>query len=200
MPVAGPGRTDDDRTPMMPDTQPIPPSSLPGHPGLQHDDTIRASHRQPLMSPFRTHYDPNTMMPYPDQFHPQYIDPSTAFYHPVPPQQLSQYMYHNGSPQDVVYAQGHPMPVPMPMYPPGQPYYAPQPGYGFTGPSRSHNGSPSSSTNSSGNSLNRSESISSELKPARPKVKLTAEDKRKIVEIAEGDTSLRQEDIARIYG
>jgi hypothetical protein len=83
-----------------------------------------------------------------------------------------------------------------PMYiAPGQ-FYAPQ--YSYPGVPLSRGGSPSSSISS--NSLVRSGSTSSELRPARPKVKLTFDDKKRIVEIARENTSLRQEDIARQYG
>jgi hypothetical protein len=41
---------------------------------------------------------------------------------------------------------------------------------------------------------------SSDVKVARPKVKLTYDDKRRIVEIANSNTNLRQEDIAQQYG
>jgi hypothetical protein len=41
---------------------------------------------------------------------------------------------------------------------------------------------------------------STDLRATRPKVKLTYEDKRRIVEIARSNTNLRQEDIAQQYG
>ena len=41
---------------------------------------------------------------------------------------------------------------------------------------------------------------STDTKMARPKVKLTYDDKRRIVEISHSNTNLRQEDIAQQYG
>jgi hypothetical protein len=80
-----------------------------------------------------------------------------------------------------------------------QQYYSSGQQYDYGLP-RSCNGSPTSSISSSAVSLTRSASTSSELRPARPKVKLTFEDKRNIVELHRSNSSLRQEDIARQYG
>ena len=83
-------------------------------------------------------------------------------------------------------------------HPPHPHNMVPGQSYDFGQP-RSINGSPTS-TISSAVSLTRSASTSSDLRHVRPKVKLTWEDKRNIVELHRANCSLRQEDIARQYG
>ncbi len=206
-------RMEDDRTPVISDKQhPIQPSSLPCRPNVHGDETIRASsqsHRT-LMSPFRTFSNQPNMMAFPESVSEQHqlIDPSQAFYPQPQPQPPQSYAYSNGSPHD---PSGF---VTMPQYvnmqpglggqiypPPGQYYTQPLQPYDFPGPRpRSRNGSPTESVSSSAASIARSGSTSSELRQARPKVKLTFEDKRNIVELHRANSSLRQEDIARQYG
>ena len=197
---------EDDSTPIIPDTQrPIQPSSLPCPPNIHDDDTIRASSQRhrPLMSPFRSFNDPPDMTTYRGELEQkQYIDPSTAFYPPsyVP----SSYMYSGVSPQD---PNGY---ATMPQYVNMQPlcgeqnyqplYHSQVQPYGFPGPTRSRDPSPTGSAASPTASIARSGSTSSELRQVRPKVKLTFDDKRNIVELHRANSSLRQEDIARQYG
>lgn len=185
----------DDSTPIIPEIQhPLHASSFPCPPNIHGDETIRASHsHRPLMSPFQ-----QDMMVYPGLMAQQrFIDPSTAFYPPN-----AAYVYPSGSSQDSFmpqYVNMHPTGVQI--YPPPPQYYAPPPqSYEFHGPPRSRNGSPTGSVASSVASLARSGSTSSELRQARPKVKLTHTDKRNIVELHRANSSLRQEDIARQYG
>ena len=205
------GLAEDDRTPIIPETHGIAPRSLPIPPHMHSDDTIRASsHSQrPLMSPFRTFDPQSNMLPYhaaPMSQHPQYIDPSAAFY-PQPHAQHP-YTYPDGSSQDQTgFAQMAPPYVNMhpqmggQMYAPQAQYYVPAP-TDFEDPAvlASRHGSPTSSAASSSASIARSGSTSSDPRPARPKVKLTYEDKKHIVELHRANSSLRQEDIARIYG
>jgi hypothetical protein len=206
---------DHDRTPVVTDNQQhIAPSSLPSHPDMRHNaDTIRASSqqsRQPLMSPFRP-FQPEMVYPaMPGTESPGFIDPSATFY-PPPPIPVAGAGYYDGSPQE--YQHMHvPMQPPPPQFVQMQPhmggqifpgqqqqYYSSGQQYDYGLP-RSCNGSPTSSISSSAVSLTRSASTSSELRPARPKVKLTFEDKRNIVELHRSNSSLRQEDIARQYG
>jgi hypothetical protein len=191
----GTAKTEDERTPVVSDSQPrIPPSSFP------------ARQNDPLMSPFRpADQQPVTYMPMPQQ----YVDPSVAFY--PSPHSASGYVYADGTPVQQQY--GYPQYAqPMPMYqPPQQPMYypqavlhhpQPQPPAGqvyFSGPARSRGASPAS-TVASTMSLTRNGSLSSDLRTTRPKVKLTPDDKKTIVEMAAANSSLRQEDIARMYG
>ncbi|RXK40152.1 hypothetical protein M231_02610 [Tremella mesenterica] len=193
-------RSEEERTPVVSDSQnPISASSLPAPPGSAHEF-------KPLMSPFRQFGETAPMMYHPtthdqplyqhqNQQHPVYIDPATAYY-----DHMSHFI--NMSPQDTAPAPFLPPPpqfampsMPVPMYPgpylPGQPY--------DYGPPRSRGASPSPSITSAV-SLARSASASSELRPPRPKVKLTYEDKRNIVELHRSNSSLRQEDIAKRYG
>ncbi|KAK4689069.1 hypothetical protein P7C73_g1051, partial [Tremellales sp. Uapishka_1] len=205
---SGPTRPEQDRTPVLVKMDQIPPTSLP----RRDDATIRAS--SPLMSPFKPFHQQQqqaTGMMYPpepplhpqqhlqqQQQHPQFIDPAMTFY------QNPAYAYPEGSPVDPSHsAYMPPQPHFVQMYPPMgyvvPGYYAP-PAYPYPAHPRSRAASPSSSVSSAAVSLTRSGSTSSELRPTRPKVKLTHDDKRRIVEIARENTSLRQEDIARQYG
>ena len=201
-------RTENERTPVLTEPQhPIPVSSFPRPPNLHNDGTIRASshsHR-PLMSPFRTFAtDQPDMMSIPGGPHQQFIDPSIAYYPDL--RAGPSYMYPNGSPDQATfgampgYVNMQPL-VNGQMFPSQAQYYAPVPHtFDFPGTPRSPNGSPTGSASSSVASLARSGSTSSELRHARPKVKLSVEDKRNIVELHRADSSLRQEDIARQYG
>jgi hypothetical protein len=169
---------DDDRTPVVSEQPPIPPSSYPRQP-------------QPLMSPFRPEVN------YPIQ---QYVDPALALY-PSP----AGYVYPDGTPVPNYAYNYQPVPVYTQMYyPPVLQHPQPQPPagqvYAFSGPPRSRAGSPTSTIASSNISLTRNGSTSSDLRPSRPKVKLTPDDKKRIVEMAAENSSLRQEDIARMYG
>ena len=199
-------RMGEDRTPVIAESQhPSPASSFPCPPNIHSDDTIRASshsHR-PLMSPFRTFANQPDIMTFPGGTQQHFIDPSIAFYPDLRP--VPSYMYPSSSNQ-VPYGampQYVNMQPPMSgqMFPSPAQYYAPVPQiYDFSGSPRSPNGSPTDSASSSVASLARSGSTSSELRQARPKVKLSVEDKRNIVELHRADSSLRQEDIARQYG
>lgn len=186
------GIVDDDRTPVVSDTQhPIHPSDLP---------SARASSSiaKPLLSPFRSfghqtpQHDPAFTTPAsmtindPNMF----ADPS-QYYHPYQ-QYAHQDPAFNHMQMQPQYAMGQPMAHPQ--------QYPALTQYDF-GPPRSRHGSPTGSVSSSiASSLARSASTSSELRPVRVKVKLTREDKRNIVELHKTNTSLRQEDIARQYG
>lgn len=194
-------RLEDDRTPVVSETQShIPASSFPAPPNLQHTDNGTAAFHQ-LMSPFRP-FENQPMTAYPQHIPGQhYIDPSQAYYAPstlpLPP--------HFAHPSEHHYI---PQYVNMPPHMgvghvyTGQPmqYIPVQQVPMVAGPVRSRQSSPTSSITSSAVSLARSASTSSELKTTRPKVKLTYDDKRNIVELQRSNSSLRQEDIARQYG
>lgn len=223
-------RIEDDRTPVVTDHNPIPPRNFPAPPRGDGQETIRvkAEHQQQsLLSPFRpfpgqtapldqSHATMNlapgsTSLPaqhYPTHLHaqPHYMaqgmpmHPGAVMYAqgphgmvPVYPHQPHMVQYaHSSHMAGPMYTQsGHYYPVP-------PPHMVPQP-HDF-GPPRSRNGSPTSSISSSVASLTRSASTSSEMRQARPKVKLSYDDKRNIVELHRSNSSLRQEDIARQYG
>ncbi|KAK8864344.1 hypothetical protein IAR55_001591 [Kwoniella newhampshirensis] len=218
---SGAARGDEEKTPVVPEGQPqIHPASLPRPPNINGngDQTIRASssHTKPsLMSPFKTFQNqqqpqsqqpplpvqPHDTIPYPLPIeHQQYID-NTAMYYGQQPnfpafQQTSptEHMSYTQYPQQFVAMQ----PQMTGIYPADM--YQTQPVYNFPGPPRSRNGSPTSSIASSGASLVRTGSTSSDLRSVRPKVKLTYDDKRNIVLLHRQNSSLRQEDIARMYG
>lgn len=168
---------------------------------------------------FYPNHHPN---PHQHQHQHQHPQQPYAYPHSAPPAHMqqhpypqTQYIYHNGSPHEgsqptfmmpmnisvapqYVNMQAH---VGQVFVPPGQTYLPAHMGQTYDyGPPRSRNGSPTSSISSSVPSLARSASTSSELRPVRPKVKLTFEDKRNIVELHRSNSSLRQEDIARQYG
>ena len=156
--------------------------------------------------------------PHPQQ--PQYVDPSTGaiYFTTSHSQHVSPASYYETQPHHMAPHQPHPVspltytyqgPINPQLYQQQQvsaQYYttqtvnAEQQQYSFTGPPRDQHDSPTSSVSSSGPSLARSTSASSELRNQRPKVKLTFDDKRKIVELHRSNSSLRQEDIARMYG
>jgi len=198
----------EDRTPVLPDSQqPIDPRLFPA-PSTHADEAGHAAHERkqpPLLSPFRSMADEAQQV-------------AMGYVSPYAPAQIGQVM-HPGyyapgpgvHPQPLVYnpqAMAYPTyAVPPNAYQPVGPYYqAPAPHlmmpaqpYDF-GPPRSRNGSPTSSISSSAVSLSRTHSTSSDMRQPRPKVKLTWEDKRNIVELHRSNSSLRQEDIARQYG
>jgi hypothetical protein len=134
-------------------------------------------------------------MPYPS-YHPGYMGP------PPPPG----YGYPTGYPMDEsmqhAYA-GHPGYY----VPPGGHYMAfPPPGVGGGGGGAGGGGPHRySSPDINGNMVPTGPpgvvfARASDPRIVRPKVKLTYDDKRRIVEIARSNTSLRQEDIAQQYG
>lgn len=157
-----------------------------------------------------------------NQPQPAYINPQDFQHAPAPP---SQYQYHpqmgnpsysydvspleSTTPGFVHQSQVH-MGMPpafMPIAFDGSyPYMGQhQPEFAWpnssSGPARSRGLSPASSVTSSAVSVVRSASTSSDLRPkARPKTKLQFEDKANIVRIHKNDNSLRQEDIAQMYG
>ena len=215
-------RAEDDRTPVVPEHQhQIHPRSFPAPP---HVTLKQSMDKQPEMAaPFRGYPDAagshmGMGMAYPPHHphHPQHVashmgrpatapmyyappgshvPPQAMMYHPHPGHELAQYpQYINVNPQMA----GH-------MYPQMGGYYPhhhammPTQQYDF-GPPKSRNGSPTSSISSSVISLTRTGSTSSDMRQTRPKVKLTWEDKRDIVELHRANSSLRQEDIARQYG
>lgn len=198
------GDVADDRTPVVPESQPpIDPRSFPAR--STQGDAAGEGKQAPLLSPFRT------MAGEAQQI-------AMGYAHPYPPAQIGQAMHPGfyAAPPGV-----HPQPLaynpqvmaypayamPQNVYQTVGPYYPaptqhlmmPAQTYDF-GPPRSRNGSPTSSISSSAVSLSRTHSTSSELRQPRPKVKLTWEDKRNIVELHRSNSSLRQEDIARQYG
>nr|XP_031863207.1 uncharacterized protein CI109_001079 [Kwoniella shandongensis]KAA5530279.1 hypothetical protein CI109_001079 [Kwoniella shandongensis] len=209
---SGPSRGEEDKTPVVPEGQSqIHPSSLPRPPNLNGDQTIRASssHSKPsLMSPFKTFQNDqsqqqqpheNTAYPLPVE-HQQYIDSTTMYYG----QQPNFPAFQQTSPTEhMTFAQYPQQFVPMPSQPNGiypADMYQAHPVYNFPGPPRSRNGSPTSSIASAGANLARNGSTSSDMRAVRPKVKLTYDDKRNIVLLHRQNSSLRQEDIARMYG
>jgi hypothetical protein len=137
------------------------------------------------------HYPPPAQVYYTQQGAP--MPPGTMLYAHGPDGMVPAYpQYVPMHPTTAMAPHMYPQPV---FYPGGVP--AP---YDF-GPARSRNGSPTSSISSSAVSLTRSASTSSELRQQpRPKVKLSWDDKRNIVELHRSNSSLRQEDIARQYG
>ncbi|OCF60535.1 hypothetical protein L486_00168 [Kwoniella mangroviensis CBS 10435] len=216
-----PSREEDDKTPIVTDihAQPI---NLPCPPNMSsNDQTIRASsHKKPpLLSPFKTFHDPQQSHQPQAQAQQCLAQPQSPVY-PLPIEH-QQYLdnaamyYGQQQPGFIAYPQQISPSVPMSFgqFPPqyaGIPpqmngmysaeMYQPQPQYAFAGPPRSRNGSPTSSIASSGVSLARTASTSSDFRTTRPKVKLTYEDKRNIVNLHRQNSSLRQEDIARMYG
>ncbi|WWC89408.1 uncharacterized protein L201_004332 [Kwoniella dendrophila CBS 6074] len=218
-----PSREEEDKTPIVTDlhAQPI---NLPCPPNLSlGDQTVRASssHRKPpLMSPFKAFNDqqqaPQPQAPLPPQ-QPQMQSQSPVYPLPIEHQQYldNTAMYYGQQPASFVNwpTQVNPSAHVSIAYPPhfagmqpqvngifGAEMYQPQAQYAFAGPPRSRNGSPTSSIASSGVSLARTGSTSSDFRTTRPKVKLTYEDKRNIVNLHRQNSSLRQEDIARMYG
>lgn len=208
-------RVEDDRTPVVSEhQQQIHPRSFPAPPHV----SLKADKQQGTSVPFRAYPDPAGGHPgisyHPH--HPQHVashmsrptaapmyyapagshaPPQAMMYHHHPGHELAQYpQYINVHPQMT----GH-------MYPQVGGYYPhphammPAQQYDF-GPTKSRNGSPTSSISSSAISLTRTGSMSSDIRQPRPKVKLTWEDKRDIVELHRANSSLRQEDIARQYG
>jgi len=205
---SAPTTIEDDRTPVVSDTpNPIPPSALP-RPSDHMNRSVHMSDVKPLMSPFRP-LQHEMMYPMPGtagmpQTSPTYYDPSTAMYHQVP----NMNRFYDGSPVDQTgftpgqlppqFATRLPLQPPPQVYPNG--HIAPSASTSTDfGPSRSRNGSPTSTISSSAASLTRSTSTSSELR-TRPKVKLSFQDKKSIVELHRSNNSLRQEDIAKQYG
>jgi hypothetical protein len=154
---------------------------------------------------------PNAYYAYPIPHQPTSAGPSPqqSPYGAFHPSQVPQYMHpgmYQPSPTQphIVYTEPLSSQHQMPQY-----VQAPLPPQQYTfanHPPRSRQGSQESSApsraSSVASSITRSHSTaSSDVRmTARPKVKLTFEDKRRIVEIARGNTSLRQEDIARQYG
>ena len=184
---SGAAAIDEEATPMMSETQPIPPSMFPCPPSMipivpPHMATDAAAHNAALMSPFRT-------MPHSYE-HVPLASPHGVSYHITPPG----YIDPNSFQQQYVHA---PTFTYTPQYAQVYPPYTP---VQELGPPRSSNGSPTSSISSSHASLHRSGSTTSDVRTARPKVKLTFDDKRQIVELHRSNSSLRQEDIARQYG
>lgn len=155
------------------------------------------------------------------QTQPAYVNPQDFQHAPAPP---PQYQFHqqmgnpsysyNGSPlESTTPAFVHQPQMPMGMPPAFMPSPAngsfaymgqQQPGFAWPnpyGPARSRGQSPASSVSSSAVSLVRSASTCSDLhQKARPKTKLQFKDKADIVRIHKKDSSLRQEDIAKMYG
>ncbi|WVW83830.1 hypothetical protein I302_105851 [Kwoniella bestiolae CBS 10118] len=223
-----PSREEDDKTPIVNDihAQPI---NLPCPPNISSSDqTVRASsHKKPpLLSPFKTFHDQQPQQSHQHQqphqqpqAQPLAQPQSPAYPLPIEHQQYldnaAMYYGQQQQPGYIAYPQQISPSAPMSFgqYPPQfagmQPQmngifsaemYQPQPQYAFAGPPRSRNGSPTSSIASSGVSLARTASTSSDFRTTRPKVKLTYEDKRNIVNLHRQNSSLRQEDIARMYG
>jgi hypothetical protein len=176
--LAGYAYQDDERTPVVSDQPPIPPSSFPT-PGTTGKAAV-------LQSPFRG-------------------DTAQAQYHSAEQLQAMSLSH----PPAYGYAQPQPYPhtQPQPHTLPAQYFYQPQyidpngfssavPQYVYPAYANPHDYAHVSPTSSS-HSLTRSGSTSSAV---RPKVKLTHEDKRRIVELHRTNSSLRQEDIAKQYG
>ncbi|WWC70285.1 uncharacterized protein I206_104235 [Kwoniella pini CBS 10737] len=214
-----PSREEEDRTPVVTDIQ-SQPINLPCPPNLSSgDQTIRAaSHRKPpLMSPFKTFNDQQQIPPQARQAvpqpqspvyplpieHQQYLDNTAMYYSQSQQPGYIAYPQQISSSTTMSFAQFPPQfagvqPQVNGIFPTEM--YQPQPQYAFAGPPRSRNGSPTSSIASSAVSLARTASTSSDFRTTRPKVKLTYEDKRNIVNLHRQNSSLRQEDIARMYG
>ncbi|WRT66289.1 uncharacterized protein IL334_003242 [Kwoniella shivajii] len=219
-----PSREEDDRTPVVTEIQ-AQPINLPCPPNISGDRTIRASNHKkpPLMSPFKTfpdHQQPQHQQQQQQQMQQHQQQPqSPAYPLPIEHQQYldNTAMYYSQQPGFIAYPQQISPSAPMSFaqFPPPPHFvnmpqqlngiypaemYQPQPQYAFAGPPRSRNGSPTSSISSSAVSLARTASTSSDFRATRPKVKLTYEDKRNIVNLHRSNSSLRQEDIARMYG
>lgn len=204
----GGGDMADERTPVVPESQqPIDPRSFPAR-STQEDEATRAARQgkqPPLLSPFRSMAGEAQQIamgyahPYPPAQIGQVVQPG---FYAAPPAVHAQPLVYN--PQVMAYPT---YAMPQSVYQPVGPYYPaptqhlmmPAQPYDF-GPPRSRNGSPTSSISSSAVSLSRTHSTSSDIRQPRPKVKLTWEDKRNIVELHRSNSSLRQEDIARQYG
>jgi hypothetical protein len=218
---------EEEATPVVTDT-PIPASSYP-QPPMSSEPQGHVTPDM-LMSPFQPmtvaqHTDQYAYMQHmqhqqqqypqqqqhhqPPQQTPAYVNPQD--FQPVPHQyQHAQHMApypYNGSPLETTtpgFAYQPQMPMDMPFMPSqvSHPYMGQQQGYAYTyGPPQSRGQSPASSVSSSAVSLVRSASTSSDLhQKARPKTKLQFKDKANIVRIHKKDSSLRQEDIAKMYG
>ncbi|WVQ99335.1 hypothetical protein IAU59_006468 [Kwoniella sp. CBS 9459] len=216
-----PDRDEEDRTPVVTDihAQPI---NLPCPPNVTNNQTIRAPQpKPPLMSPFKTFHDQQQAQQQQhlhQAHHAQHtLQQQSPIAYPLPIEH-QQYMdntaMYYGQPGFIAYPQASPTAhMAFAQYPPQFATMQPQmtgifpaemyqipPQYAFAGPPRSRNGSPTSSIASSAVSLARSASTSSDFRVTRPKVKLTYDDKRTIVELHRQNSSLRQEDIARMYG
>lgn len=156
---------------------------------------------------------------------PAYVNPAT--FQPTPQHLNSNHLPSHSAPPYAYHADGSPLEPTTPGFmPPAQMVMAVPPAFMSTsgeaiydptvymtqpqhyaawpnnyGPARSRAASPTSSISSSAVSLVRSASTSSDLHhKSRPKVKLSFKDKADIVALHKRDSSLRQEDIARIYG
>ncbi|WVR06984.1 hypothetical protein IAU60_004021 [Kwoniella sp. DSM 27419] len=194
---------EEDRTPVVTDihAQPI---ALPGHPNITNSNAqpTPLHTKQPLLSPFKAfggQQQTQQQQPQPHEVpmgyplpieHQQYLDNTALYYGQTGfvPYPANTAMGFNPYPAQYMATQ------PQGLFTTDM--YQPQPQYNFAGPPRSRNGSPTSSiASSSVPSLTRAGSTST-----RPKVKLTYEDKRNIVELHRQNSSLRQEDIARMYG
>ncbi|KAJ9127518.1 hypothetical protein QFC24_000927 [Naganishia onofrii] len=183
--------------------QPMPAQHYPpdymyrGHPHAQYVSYVPQHYAQPMPHSAGGHEGSYAhavsqnghqgMPPPPPGTH--YI-PVTGVYPPPPPMAPA----HYADPQYMAYAHG----------PPGAPPY----GYSYAYPQPQPAPSATPST-APGDRFGSSEpsahpgvvfARSNDPRIVRPKVKLTHEDKRRIVEIARSNTSLRQEDIAQQYG
>ncbi|KAJ9091996.1 hypothetical protein QFC19_008864 [Naganishia cerealis] len=183
---------------------PIPAQQYPpqdymyrGHPHTQYVSYIPQHYGQPIPHSAGIHEGSyaqavsqnghQAMPPPPPGTH--YI-PVTGVYPPPPPMAPAhyadpQYMaYPHGAPGAPPYGYSYAYPHPHPA-PPAPPSTAPGDRFGSSEPN-THPGVVFARSN--------------DPRIVRPKVKLTHEDKRRIVEIARSNTSLRQEDIAQQYG
>ena len=141
--------------------------------------------------------------PYPVayQTHPD----GQVYQHPADPNAMAPRAYHPGQPLDQAWQYPQPQMAYNTMQgPPGAQYhYVIQPG-----PQAGPPGMTSVDMQPSGTHVQPGQAgppgvvfaRSTDTKMARPKVKLTYDDKRRIVEISHSNTNLRQEDIAQQYG
>ena len=217
----------DNQQPTTSSSYPQPPSSSSGGMHAPHvPSEMLASPFQPMTTAQQTEqYAYMQQLQHQQQYHqqpqPAYVNPQDFQHAPVPaqyqfphaPQQMGNPPFsYNGSPLESTAPGFQPQmtmgmsPAFMPSPVDGSYPYMPQQQQAYAwpnsyGPAQSRGQSPASSASSSAVSLIRSASTSSDLHhKARPKTKLLFKDKADIVRIHKKDSSLRQEDIAKMYG